>query len=317
MRGGPTRVVGRLVAAAATLALAAILVSAAADALADPAAMALGAGAPPAEVERLRAAWGLDRPWALRLGERLGGLLVGDLGSSRVRGAPVAGLVAAALPPSLAYALPGTLLATLLGVTGGLAAARRRGGAVDRLLVAGSTALMSVASVVLVVLVHQVLAFRLGLFPLVGWPLAGSEEAWFGYAILPALVWALCLVGPEVRHYRAIFVAGLAAPHLDGLRARGIGEGAILVHAMRGAAAPVLARVVSRVPPTLAGGVVVEYVFNIPGLGGLTIAAVKSGDLDLLAGIAVAVAAVTIVAEAAADLLAARLDPRLAAGEGA
>ena len=308
---------GEVGAAAATVLLAAALVYAGADVLVDPAALALGPGASVDEIERLRAAWGLDRPWALRLGERLLGLLRGDLGESVVRGRAVRGLVAEAIAPTLAYALPGTALATLVGLAGGIAAARRRGGASDRLALAAATGLMSVSSVVVVVALHLALAYRWGLFPLVGWPLAGSEEGAIGYVALPALAWALALVGPELRHYRAIFVRELAAPHLDGLRARGLAEARVLRRAIRGAAAPILARIAGRVPALVGGGVVVEYVFNIPGIGGLTIAALRTGDLPVLQGIAVAVATITVAGQVVADRLGRRLDPRVTAGASA
>ncbi|MBK8262969.1 MAG: ABC transporter permease [Nannocystis sp.] len=304
---------GRLAAALVTLLLVVVIVFAVANFFADPVALALGPGASPAEAARLRAAWGLDQPALHRLARLLAGLLRGELGLS-ASGHPVSQLLARALLPTLAYALPGAALATVLGLTGGLFAARRRGHLLDRLTLAAATLLLSLSGVIVVIFARDLLAFRADLFPLVGWPLAGSADPIAPYLALPALTWALLQLGPDLRHYRALFCRELRAPYLDGLRARGLPESTVLRRALRVAAAPILARLVARVPHLFVGGVVLEHVFNVPGLGGLAIAALRGGDLHLLEGIALTVAAATIAAQfLIGDLLAPALDPRLRA----
>ncbi|MCB9703576.1 MAG: ABC transporter permease [Myxococcales bacterium] len=305
---------GRLVGALVTLALVVVIVFGIAGALADPAVIALGGGAPVDEVARLRHAWGLDRPWQVRLGELAWGLLHLDLGLSRIQQAPVSALIGRALAPTLAYALPGILLALALALAGGLAAARRPGGPIDRLVNLSATLLLSTSSVIVVLAAHGLLARRLGLFPIIGWPLVGSDAAAAGLVVLPALTWALLQLGPDLRHFRALFVRELDAPYLDGLRSRGIAEARVLGHALRGASGPILARLAARLPHLVVGSLVIEQVFNIPGIGGLALTALRTGDLALVEGLALLLALVTIVGQLLLDLAAAALDPRLAAG---
>jgi peptide/nickel transport system permease protein len=309
MPGALRVVLGRALVAAATLALVSALVFVAVDGLADRAALELGRGAPPEALAARRALLGLDRPWAARLFEHVLSAMSFDLGESARRHVPVADALARALGPTLAYAAPGLLAGTAAALLGGLAAARR-GGAVDRALLLGSTLLMSCSSVLVVVLGQHLLAHRLGLFPVLGWPLGGDGRGAVGFVVLPALLWALLQLGPDLRHYRAVLRAELAAPHLDGLRARGVDERGISRRVLRGAVAPVLARVAGRLPHLVLGSVVIEHVFNVPGVGALLVAAIRDADLPVVQGVAFALAAATIAGQALCDLLSFALDPR-------
>ena len=299
----------RLLSAAATLILVSIFVFFVVDALADPAGQALGRAASPEALAAHRHLLGLDRPVLARLAQHVLSVLSFDLGVSTRSGLAVDGLLARSLAPTLAYAVPGFLLAMVVALLGGFAAARWRGWP-GRILLATSTVLMSTSSVIVVVLGQHLLAHRLRLFPVLGWPLAGDLRALVGFVVLPALLWAVIQLGPDLRHYRAVFVRELAAPHLEGLRARGLGELRVARHVLRGAAAPVLARISARLPQVVLGSVVVEHVFNVPGVGALLIAAIQDGDLPVVQGIALCLAAATIVGQALCDLAVYALDPR-------
>ena len=301
--------VRRLAIAAATLVLVSVLVFVVVDGLVDRAALELGRAAGPEALAARRALLGLDRPWIVRLFEHVLSAMSLQLGDSARRGVPVVEVLRAAVLPTLAYALPGFVIATIAGVLGGLRAARV-GGWFDRVVLAGSTLLMSTSGVIVVVLGQYWLAHRLRLFPVLGWPLGGEPRSWIGFVVLPALLWAVIQLGADLRHYRAVFVRELAAPHLEGLRARGVDESRITRHVLRGAAAPVLGRVAARLPHVVLGGVVVEHVFNIPGVGALLVASVRDADLAVVQGIAFVLAAATIGGQMGCDLLAGWLDPR-------
>lgn len=302
-------VLARAALAAASLALVAALVFAAGELLADPAALRLGRGADPAALADLRAAMGLERPWPTRLFDHVLRALTFSPGYSHVRGAPAGDLLAGALGPTLAYAVPGWLLGTLAALLGGLAAARRP--ALDRATALLSTLLISTSSVVLVVLAQHLLAHRLGLFPVLGWPLGGGDEGPARFVALPALVWALLQWAPDHRHYRAVFRHELAAPHLEGLRARGVPEPRVRRHVLRAALGPIAARIGGRLPHLVLGSVVVEQLFNVPGVGALLVSAVRTADLALVQAIAVAAATVTIGGAALCDGLVWLADPRV------
>ncbi|WAS92155.1 ABC transporter permease [Nannocystis punicea] len=301
-------VLRRLVVAAASLALVAALVFVTFEWLADPAALRLGRGASQEAREALRAAMGLDRSFGTRLLEHVVRAMTFDFGVSQVRGGPAGPLMLQALGPTLAYALPGWLLGTAAAVFGGLAAARRR--RADRALLALSTAVISTSSVIVVVLAQHVLAHRLGWFPVLGWPLAGGASP-LAYVMLPALVWALLQWGPDVRHYRAVFERELAAPHLDGLRGRGVPERRVERHVLRAAVGPIVARIGQRLSHVVVGSVVIEELFNISGLGALLVAAIHEADAALVQAIAVATAAVTIAGQALCDGVVWLVDPRV------
>jgi len=299
----------RLLSAAVTLVLVSVLVFFVVDALADQVTQDLGRAASPEALAARRHLLGLDRPVLLRLWQHVSSAMSFEFGESARHGHPVASLLARSLLPTLAYAVPGFLLATASALFGGFCAARWRGWP-GRILLGLATILMSTSSVIIVVIGQYLLAHRLRSFPVLGWPLPGDARDVLGFIVLPALLWAVIQLGPDLRHYRAVFLRELAAPHLEGLRARGLGEFRVARHVLRGSAAPVLARVSARLPHLVIGSVVIEHVFNIPGVGALLIAAIQDGDLAVVQGIAFCLAAATIAGQALCDLAVFTLDPR-------
>jgi len=295
-----------------TVALVTILVFLVFEMLADPAANELGIHATPRALAELRKELGLDRPLTVRAAHQLLSLLQGELGISRYHGHPVLTLLLDGLGPTLSYAVPGFALASASSVVGGLFAARLDGGAIDRVLGFFSTILVSSSSLLIVLIAHSLLTHTMPLFP-VSWPLTatGSESTSLSHIQLPTLLWALLQFGPDFRHYRALFVEASSAPHFDAMRARGLPGSRIFFHQLRFCAAPVCARLGHRLPHLLAGSVVIEYVFNIPGIGLLMADALHGVDLPLMQGLALTLTVGTIVAQLGSDLIAGVLDPRM------
>lgn len=279
--------------------------------LADPAAIELGLGATSTELSARRHELGLDRGVGVRLVEQVADLARLDLGVSRTQRRPVGELVAAAIVPTLSYALPGFLVAMLAAIFGGLAAARRPKSGVDRALMLLATLAMSTSSLVVVLAGQAILAHAWGLAP-VSWPLGASDAVPpIAYLVLPVTLWATVQFGPDLRHFRAVFVQDLRRPHFDAMRARGLPERAIRRHQLRGAAGPICARVGHCLPYLAVGSVVIEYVFNIPGVGRLVVDAIRTSDLPLMQGLTLVTTLCTLLAQVAADVLAGTLDPRL------
>jgi hypothetical protein len=220
--------------------------------------------------------------------------------SGRARGAGWAGGGAAGgAGPTLAYALPGFVLATIVGGVAGLRAARRAVGST-----AGcwrSTVLMSTSSVIVVVLGQYWLAHRLRLFPVLGWPLGGDARGVAWFVVLPALLWAVIQLGP---------ICGTTGRCSCASWRRRTSRGCARVGWMRGGSRGTCCAGRRRrcwrgsrlsLPHVVLGGVVVEHVFNIPGVGALLVAAIRDADLPVVQGIAFVLAAATIAGQVVCD----------------
>lgn len=295
-----------------TLLLVSVVVFVIFQQLADPALVELGPTASPEAIEARRHALGLDRPWPTRLLEHVGQTFRLELGESTTHRREVAQVLSASIGPTLGYAIPGFLIASALALGLGLRAATVRGGLEDRVWSGSATLLMSLSSLIIVMLGQYLLAHRLELFPILGWPLGNRPDApLVPYLMLPTLLWVLIQVGPDLRHYRSVFVRELVQPYVDGLRSRGVPEPAVMRHVIRNIAGPLLARVGQRLPYLLVGSVIIEEVFNIPGVGDMVVVAVRSSDLALLQGLTLVLTLATIGAQLVFDLLAGWIDPRL------
>lgn len=307
------RFVGRrLLMAIPTVLLVSTIVFVVFQQLADPALIDLGPTASPEALTARRHALGLDRPWSTRYVEHLWMTLSLDLGESSGLRAPVSRVLSESIGPTLAYALPGFGIASVLALALGLRAATQRGRLEDRALTILATLLMSTSSLIVVMLGQYVLAHRLGLFPVVGWPLGHRPDApHLPYLMLPVLLWVLIQVGPDLRHYRALLVQELRRPYVDGLRSRGLPEPVVMRHVLHNVAGPLLARVGQRLPYLLVGSVIIEEVFNVPGVGDMIVVALRSSDLALLQGVTLVLTLATIGVQLVFDLLAGAIDPRL------
>ncbi|TPV93470.1 MAG: ABC transporter permease [Myxococcales bacterium FL481] len=302
----------RVLAGALVLVVVFVTIAIVGEVLIDPAVGELGPLAEMAALDERRRQLDLDRPLRARVVDQLAAAATFEWGTSIVHRRPVTDVLWSGLGPTLAYAVPGFCLATVAGAATAAtqldAPATRRAAALN---LAAAT-LLGMSSLVLVVLVHDLFATRLGWFPALGWPLTpGSHLVGLGHLLLPILVWALLQWGADYRMYRAIFIAEARQPHYMYMAARGLPRSRIRRHLLRGCAGTVVARVVQRLPHLLVGSVVIEDVFNVPGLGDAVIVAARANDRALLQGVAVLSAAATVVVQTGGDVLARWLDPRL------
>jgi peptide/nickel transport system permease protein len=267
-----------------------------------------GEPATPAQLAALRARYGLDKPPLRQYGDRLWAALHGDFGSSIQTGQGVRGEIAQALPPTLQIALAGLLFAVLFGSGLALLATYTRLRWLRQLLMSLPSLAVSLPTFWVGLMLVQLFSFHLRLLPSVG---AHGPQS----VILPAVTLGLptgALVGQVLAKSLS---QALEEPYVTTARAKGVGRVAIhLRHALRNAAIPALTVLGYLVGNLLAGAVVVETVFNRPGLGRLTVAAVSVQDIPLVQGIVVFAAAVFVVANLLVDLLYPLLDPRIATG---
>jgi oligopeptide transport system permease protein len=258
-----------------------------------------------AEVKRnIERRYRLDRPVFDQYVDEMGRLARGDLGQSMRRPYSVVEIIAQGFPRSLALGLAALALATAGGLALGVVAAARRGSWVDRAAMAAALVGVSVPAFVLGPLLIQWLSLRLGWFPAAR--LDGPAAL-----VLPATTLALVYAGAIARLARGGLVDALAEDWVRTARAKGLGEAAVIGrHALRVAILPVLAYLGPVVASLVTGSIVVESIFEIPGLGFSFVASVQDRDAPVLVGVTVFYCAIVLVANFAVDIAGAALDPR-------
>lgn len=278
----------------------------------DPALVVLGTEARPDTLAALRTELGLDRPAHERYLAFVGGLVTGDLGHSLIDGRPVAELVRDRLLVTGPLALASLMLAVVLAVPAGLAAAARRGQVTDTVISTLAQFGVAVPSFWLAILL--VLGFAVGL----GWLPAGGFPGWEN-GFLPALrslvLPALALAVPEAailaRTTRRAALDTLAEDYVRTARAKGVGRTALLWrHVLPNAIIPIATVLGLQFAFLIAGALVAENVFHLPGLGRLLHQAIGQRDLVVVRSVAVSLALGVAAVSFAVDLAVALFDPR-------
>ena len=273
----------------------------------DPAVIAAGLEASPATVERIRRDLGLDLPLPVQYGRFVVRALRGDLGMSIRTGVPVAREVLDRLPHTAILAAGGVALAVGLGLVAGLGAALSRRVLVDRLLTAGSLLAASTPSYWLALMLMLVFSVTLGWLPAIG---VGTPL----HYVLPCLALGLQSAGAVARMTRATVRDVLGQDFLRAARAKGVPEWRVLIrHGLRNALLPVLTLVGLRIGGLLAGTVLVESVFAVPGVGRMMVDAVVARDFPVVQGGVLVVAGMVVVVNGLTDVVARALDPRVRA----
>lgn len=279
----------------------------------DPAQIALGVNATPELLARTRAEMGTDRPLVVQYLDWVGGLLVGDFGTSYVMGAELGPLIVDRTQVSLILVGLAMALALVLAVpVGTLAAVRHRrpdGVALAALSQVGVAVPSFLAGILLVV----VFAVHLGWFPANGWtPPVEDPVDFLRRVTLPVLALAIVQGAVMTRYVRSAVLEVLGQDYLRTARAKGRSPaGALIRHGLRNAAIPVLTVTGVQLAALVIGAVVIERVFVIPGLGSMLIDAVGNRDLVAVQGIVMVLAAIVLVVNLLVDVLYAVLDPRI------
>lgn len=282
----------------------------------DPAELLLsqgGATPDPGAVAELRAQLGLDLPLAQQYAGRMWGLLRLDLGRSIQDDSAVMDSIALRLPRTLELIAAGTLLGVLIGLPAGTFAALRRGGIFDR--IASGLAALLLAVPVFVVGTLLVLAFAQALrwMPAGGYvPLAQDPARHLTLLALPALAIGKGLIAVVFRMTRAAVLDVLSREHVRTARAKGLTPWRVLVrHVVRNALPPVVTVLGLQMGGLLGGTVLVEYVFNWPGLSTPLLKAVEARDYPMVVGIVLTISVLFVLLNLLTDLLQAALDPRI------
>ncbi len=278
----------------------------------DPASFMLGTGAQPDTVAALRHELGLDQPLPLRYAHWLGGVLTGDLGQSFTYKTPVAGMILDRIQVSLPLALMALMLAMAIAFPIGMFAAARRGRAGDTLVMGATQIGISLPNFWFAMLLVLVFAVRLRLLPAGGFPGWDHPGAAFRALILPAIALALPQAAILARVLRSALIETLGQDYIRTARAKGLSAAqALSRHALRNALIPVLTVLGMQFSFLLAGAIIIENVFYLPGLGRLIFQAITQRDLIVVQGAVLVLVAAVILVTFLVDLGYALIDPRL------
>ncbi len=306
----------RIISLIVTLIVVSLLIFTVMDLLpGDPASIMLGTSASPDTLAALRTQLGLDQPLPLRYLGWLSGVFRGDLGQSYTYGVPVAGLIAERLAVTIPLALMAVLLSILIAIPLGVQAARRHNGLFD--VVVGLLSYVSIA----------VPAFWVGLLLIIlfssmlGWMPAGGFPGWdagllagLQALLLPAIALALPQAGVLTRVARAAVLEVMNEDYVRTALAKGVSEHtAIWRHAVPNAAIPVVTMLGLQFTFLIAGAVLVENVFNLPGLGRLAYQALSQRDIIVMQDVVLFFSALVILMNFLVDLVYLVIDPRLRA----
>ena len=304
-----------------TLVLASVVVFASIHLLpGDPVAMLLGeqAGSDPEAVARVTRELGLDRPLLSQFLSWAGNLLHGDLGRSLRNGEPVLDELLRRIPRSLELIAGGLFVAIVLGLPLGVLAARDRGRlpgmAASVIAVAGFSAPVFVSGILLVL----VFSLWLNILPSSGY-VAFAEDPLLHLSclVLPSLAIGINFMGVVARMTRASLIDSMAKDYVRLARAKGLSRGkAMTRHALPNALVPVIAIIGIRAGNLLGGTVIVEALFDWPGLSSLLVSASFARDYPLMQGSLLAIFAIFILISLVIDLAQGLVDPRVGTNGG-
>jgi peptide/nickel transport system permease protein len=273
----------------------------------DPAAVMLGEQATAADIAKLRASYGLDKPLPLQFVYWLGELAHGNLGQSIFLQRPVT------QEPTFFLTLFSIVIATLIGVPCGIVAAVWRGKSVDQFFSGFAMLGASIPSFWFGLILMQIFAVSLGWFPVAGYgdpgvPLSDRLH----HLILPSIVLGVVNSALILRFTRASMLDVLGEDHIRTARAKGLSEASVILHhALRNALIPVITILGLTFALLIGGAIVTETVFGLPGIGNLVVSAVLRRDYPVIQGALLVIAGLYVLINLLIDLLYLVVDPRV------
>lgn len=279
----------------------------------DAAALLAGDAATPEQIAAIRTRLGLDQPPLTQFADWIWRLLQGDLGTSIISNQPVTKLIGERLEPTLALATTTIVFAILVAVPLGVVAAWRHGTWIDNAVMALSVIGFSVPIFVLGYLLVFGFAMELRWFPAQGYTsIRDGFLPFLTRLVLPTLTLSVIYIALIARITRASVLETLGEDYVRTARAKGVGERSVLRrHALRNAAVPIVSIIGIGIALLISGVVVTESVFNLPGLGRLTVDAVLARDYPVIQGVTLLFAVLYVFINLTVDVAYTLLDPRI------
>ncbi|CAM4127082.1 ABC transporter permease [Bordetella tumbae] len=267
----------------------------------------------PAVLEFLRQKYQLDASWPVQYWAWVSNVLQGDLGSSLRTDVPVTQLIAQKLPVTLQLATMAMFFAILVGVPMGIIAAVRKGTVTEMGANVAALSGMSIPNFWLGILLIMLVSVKWRLLPASGY-VSPFEDFWLSMKtmLMPALVLSTAIAAYLMRHTRSAMLEALNADYVRTARAKGVSaRRVVLRHALRNALMPIVTLVTLLFGELMAGAVLTEQVFTIPGFGKLIVDAVFTRDYAVVQGVVLCVAVGFIIMNLLADILYILVNPRL------
>lgn len=279
----------------------------------DPAAILAGDAATSEQLERIREAMGLNEPILTQYFTWMGKILQGDLGVSLISGVPVLDMVSQRIGPTISIAVLTIIIAVLAAIPMGVIAAWRHRSWIDYLVMSFSVLGFSVPVFLVGYVLLLVFSVNLGWLPVQGFrPISSGFGGFMERAILPALTLASIYIALIARMTRAAMLDVLGEDYIRTARAKGVSDRRLLfVHALKNAAVPVVTIIGTGFALLISGVVVTESIFNIPGIGRLTVDAVLARDYPVIQAMILLTSALYVFVNLLIDLSYTLFDPRI------
>lgn len=279
----------------------------------DPAAVILGIDATEEQKQELRIEMGLDEPIVKQYFTWIANALRGDLGTSYFMKEPVTESIKAHVLPTLSLAVFAQIITLIIAIPLGIAAANRRGTLADQSIMGISLLGMSIPSFLLGLFFILLFGVKLGLLPVAGYqPLSAGVATHLKYLIMPAISLGAIQAALVARMTRTSMLEVLASDYIKTAKAKGVKNRVIIFkHAFKNAFLPILTVVGQTFGVLVAGAVVTETIFNIPGIGQLIINSVERRDYSVIQGVVLFITVSYVFINLIIDLLYGLIDPRV------
>lgn len=279
----------------------------------DPAVAKLGTEASPEALETLREEMGLNRPFMVRYTDWLLSFVRGDLGESYSYESSVGELLVDKVPITITMSLMSMLMIVAVSIPLGLYVAHHEGGVVDRVIYAVNQVIMAIPAFFAGILITLLFGIVLKLFVPGGYVSYSKDfGAFLAYMIFPSMAIALPKIAMTVKLLRSGMIEEKKQDYVRTAYSRGNNtKGVLYKHVLKNAMLPIITFLGMTFTDIIAGSIVVEQVFGIPGIGRILLTSISRRDYPVVMAVIVCLAAVVIVVSALVDLLYQWLDPRI------
>lgn len=276
----------------------------------DPTAVLLGKNATAKQMAELREQLGLNKSLFAQYLDVVKSAFTFDFGRSWATKQEITEMIKQGAYPSLALTIPAFVISTVLSLLIAMVVAYYRGKGIDLFIRFLCVAGQSISALAYILGFQYFFAYQLGWFEISGFEYGFPN--FVPYIALPAIIWILLSLGPDVRFFRTVILDEIYQDYVRTARAKGLGEVSILLkHVLRNAMIPIITYTVIQIPFLILGALLLENFFGIPGLGGLTLNALNSSDFPVIKAMAILSSVVYIIFSLISDVLYTLVDPRV------